>query len=545
MGLRCTTEWCEYWSKFAPAQFLFHSRGIKPQMGFLLIIVYIYLKYVNLQCRIDYQLHSRRTLRDSSEQPPRSSAIPAHKTTHIEHSSPTIVCHMNHHQIIENKNKHINVANHRHPSNSKNDDPFFDPKWDNLWQLAELELMDVQSRQQTTTHVEFTHQRKRNPKANIVPLEDQNPSFTASTNTTSQWMQVFETTPLFVPEYAMMYEQPRQRRHIMHMHTRPSLPMPRRISSQRGQHYKYNYNSDYNYQAPPPPIPSVVCVPSESSMSTPTRAVSLSTDVEESTPIPRSTTQQKMKKFAPKPQLKRRISNKKVVKHRYVDYSLVSDEEAINHDGPICGTPIEALLGASNTNDDVSHTHEPSHCSSSKITVHAGDTNTSKVPQLKRKKNRPQDTFPKKLYTVLSCNKEYEQIITWLPHGRSFIVRDPDALARHVFPGFFKLKKYNSFIRQLSLWGFKRMTRGIDAKSYYNPLFLRGKPALVSRMTLTLIKGTGTKLKSNPDAEPDLHSLSAIRPLPESSKTIVQKTSLFDAYAHGSPAVVRQVNLVG
>merc|ERR1719444_235427 len=304
----------------------------------------------------------------------------------------------------------------------------------------------------------------------------------------------------------------------MHMRPLPPLAAPRRVSSYgdyihniyssshyNASKYKYDYSYPNQQQQKQPPIPSVICVPSE--------------------PSAPSLAQQKTQSVAPQnaPLKSRRsiISNKsKVVKHRYVDYSLVSDDEALNHhDRPICGTPIEVLLkhgggggsGGCRDSSFSSTSASDEYQEHGKSSSECGGDDTMKK---KRKKARPQDTFPKKLHTVLS-KKEYEHIITWLPHGRSFIVRDPDALTRLVFPGYFKLKKYNSFIRQLSLWGFKRMTRGIDAKSYYNPLFLRGKPALVSRMTLTLIKGTGTKLKSNPDEEPDLHSLSVIRPLPE------------------------------
>jgi len=180
----------------------------------------------------------------------------------------------------------------------------------------------------------------------------------------------------------------------------------------------------------------------------------------------------------------------KLVEHNYIDYSRVLDRVAEDPDQVMNGETIEELM------IDAKHSVE--------------------VPPLpcKRVVSDP-DNFPKKLYVVLSMQKRYGDIITWLPHGRSFLVRDPEGMSSEVFPKFFKLKKYNSFIRQLSLWGFKRMTKSTDAKSYYSPYFIRGKPSLLPRMKLVLVKGTGTKLKSNPKAEPEFTMLAKIRPVPQ------------------------------
>jgi len=71
------------------------------------------------------------------------------------------------------------------------------------------------------------------------------------------------------------------------------------------------------------------------------------------------------------------------------------------------------------------------------------------------------------LYTELS------PIITWLKHGRSFIVRDNEGFVSEVMPRFYKLTQFKSFIRQLSLWGFKRITKGPDSGSYYNQVSMK------------------------------------------------------------------------
>ncbi len=69
--------------------------------------------------------------------------------------------------------------------------------------------------------------------------------------------------------------------------------------------------------------------------------------------------------------------------------------------------------------------------------------------------------------------------ISWLPHGRSWIIHDKAKFIKEVSRSHFHFSKYESFIRQVNAWGFKRVTRGADANSYYHEMFLRGMPHLV------------------------------------------------------------------
>jgi len=121
--------------------------------------------------------------------------------------------------------------------------------------------------------------------------------------------------------------------------------------------------------------------------------------------------------------------------------------------------------------------------------------------------------FPEKLMEVLDRG-DMDNIITWLPHGRAFIVRHAQQLREIVLPRFFKQSKFMSFTRQLNLWGFKRITKGTDAGAYYHELFLRGRPRLSMLMRRQKIKGTGIKLTPNPETEPNFYNISQKRPLP-------------------------------
>ena len=67
----------------------------------------------------------------------------------------------------------------------------------------------------------------------------------------------------------------------------------------------------------------------------------------------------------------------------------------------------------------------------------------------------------------------------------------------------------NSFIKQLSLYGFRRLTRGsgIDAGGYYHELFLSGKEFLVFRMVRHAHRGQGHRAAAVPEQEPDFYKM--------------------------------------
>ena len=58
--------------------------------------------------------------------------------------------------------------------------------------------------------------------------------------------------------------------------------------------------------------------------------------------------------------------------------------------------------------------------------------------------------FPQKLHEILS-NPEYEEIICWMPHGKSWRILKPTAFEHQVIPLHFRHSKYASFMRQVSL----------------------------------------------------------------------------------------------
>ena len=117
--------------------------------------------------------------------------------------------------------------------------------------------------------------------------------------------------------------------------------------------------------------------------------------------------------------------------------------------------------------------------------------------------------FPLKMTKILS-DPTTQDIVSWKPHGRCFKVKDVDKFQKYVLPQHFKTNLMKSFRKQLSLWGFKRITRGIDAGSYYHESFLRGMPHLLGMMKYEKVKGIGKAPAPNPDEEPDFYNFPAL-----------------------------------
>ena len=124
--------------------------------------------------------------------------------------------------------------------------------------------------------------------------------------------------------------------------------------------------------------------------------------------------------------------------------------------------------------------------------------------------------FPAVLHRMMEDleAKGFTDLCSWQPHGRAFLIKEPKKFVAEVLPLYFKHSKLSSFQRQLSLYGFKRLTGdGLDRGAYYHPCFLRGRPFLTSKIQRTRVKGTWVRTSSSPHTEPNFYMMDPVRDL--------------------------------
>lgn len=121
--------------------------------------------------------------------------------------------------------------------------------------------------------------------------------------------------------------------------------------------------------------------------------------------------------------------------------------------------------------------------------------------------------FPLVLHNLMEDAeiKGFANCISWRPHGRAFLIKDPKSLVEDILPSYFKHSKLSSFQRQLSLYGFTRLTSGgPDRGAYYHECFLRGRPFLSTRISRTRIKGTWVRTSASPELEPNFYLMESL-----------------------------------
>lgn len=77
---------------------------------------------------------------------------------------------------------------------------------------------------------------------------------------------------------------------------------------------------------------------------------------------------------------------------------------------------------------------------------------------------------------------EHERIISWSASGKAFRIEDNTLFSSLVLPKYFRTNKFSSFQRNLNLYGFAKVKRGVDMDMYAHGSFIRGRPDLLAQL---------------------------------------------------------------
>lgn len=134
---------------------------------------------------------------------------------------------------------------------------------------------------------------------------------------------------------------------------------------------------------------------------------------------------------------------------------------------------------------------------------------------------------------ALLADPNVRDVISWLPHGKSFVVLRPDVFATRVLPLYFApegsnslnaktsatativknksqgVHKYPSFTRKLNRWGFRQISRGPDAGAFCHELFQRDYPELSRGMVCQKSRKGSKKSMNGSGFQDDMMSVSS------------------------------------
>lgn len=154
-------------------------------------------------------------------------------------------------------------------------------------------------------------------------------------------------------------------------------------------------------------------------------------------------------------------------------------------------------------------------------------------PNKAKAKNSGLIPFPVKLHAMLDKSEAdgLADVVSWAAHGRCFSVHKPKECVMQIMPQYFKQSKMTSFRRQLNLYGFKRLTGGLDRGGYYHESFIRGNIDLAYTIRRMRIKGTCVRSPANKPAFNVLHHV---------TKNLVISEQIPDDYCDSSLEQLKQ-----
>ena len=133
--------------------------------------------------------------------------------------------------------------------------------------------------------------------------------------------------------------------------------------------------------------------------------------------------------------------------------------------------------------------------------------------------------FLLKLVNMLQAEK-FHDLVSWNESGTSFIIKDQENFSKVVLPQYFKHNKFPSFVRQLNLYGFRKVnsiSHGLlnqpEFEEFRHPFFIKGKPGI-----LHLIRRKATR-STNKTAEEIAQVLDEVHVIKDTQSEITDALS--------------------
>lgn len=153
----------------------------------------------------------------------------------------------------------------------------------------------------------------------------------------------------------------------------------------------------------------------------------------------------------------------------------------------------------------------------------------------KKKKNG----FQYKLFAIVSESRP--EIIGWNADGASFSIRNRERLTGEILGRYFKHANFDSFLRQLGFYAFRRLENHSEGTTFQNPSFLHGRPDLLKNIRRRTYADEGLredvkKLQTEvAELRTGLHDLSTV--VMQMQRQMAQMSTALNSRIAGRPTV--------
>ncbi|BGP50212.1 Flocculation suppression protein [Rhodotorula kratochvilovae] len=138
---------------------------------------------------------------------------------------------------------------------------------------------------------------------------------------------------------------------------------------------------------------------------------------------------------------------------------------------------------------------------------------------------KTQAAFVHKVWSMVET-PALQNLISWAPDGKSFLVYSPEEFARTVLPQFFKHSNFASFLRQLNFYSWSKVNDVLGSNSsitkpdgtpvqaweFRNPNFQRGRPDLLARIKRKTAKSNAAASPASSRRRSSVTTLTSLRP---------------------------------